>query len=159
MYKRIRWYKHMSHVGKYLSFNYAFYTETWSNNWIDFVFCLKGKLLFTFVNMSWMVNNKGRRAGFISPCGFIIMLKYHTCKHLCWKWNHFRNWLNHFNLKNKSSGRHCVCNHIICWNWPIDSPPKMASWRTSFVGPSIVFTCQLCVCKSLSPSPSPTIDQ
>ena len=21
--------------------------------------------------------------------------------------------------------------------WPIDSPPKMASWRTSFVGPSI----------------------
>ena len=44
-------------------------------------------------------------------------------------------------------------------NWPIDSPPKMASWRTSFVGPSIVFTCQSCLCKSLSSSPSPIIGQ
>jgi len=44
-------------------------------------------------------------------------------------------------------------------NWPIDSPPKMASWRTSFVGPSIVFTCQSCLCKPLSPSPSPIIGQ
>jgi len=32
-------------------------------------------------------------------------------------------------------------------------PPKMASWRTSFVGPSIVYTCQSCLCKSPSPSP------
>jgi len=32
-------------------------------------------------------------------------------------------------------------------NWPIESPPKMVSWRSSFVGPSIVFTCQSCLCK------------
>jgi len=54
-------------------------------------------------------------------------------------------------------------NERLLWimfnNWPIDSPPKMASWRTSFVGPSIVFTCQSCLCKSLSPSPSPIIGQ
>jgi len=39
----------------------------------------------------------------------------------------------------------------------MDSPPKLASWRTSFVGPSIVFTCQSCLCKSLWPSPSPIV--
>jgi len=49
--------------------------------------------------------------------------------------------------------------HTISTNWPIDSPPKMASWRTSFVGPSFVFICQSCLCKSLSPSPSPIIAQ
>jgi len=47
---------------------------------------------------------------------------------------------------------------LVPWQ-PIDNPPKMASWRTSFVGPSIVFTCQSCLCKSLSPSPSPIIGQ
>ena len=51
-------------------------------------------------------------------------------------------------------------NYILSLNnWPIDSPPKMTSWRTNFVGPSIVFTCQSCLCKSLSPSPSPIIGQ
>ena len=44
-------------------------------------------------------------------------------------------------------------------NWPIDSPQKMSCSRTSFVGPSIVFTCPSCLCKSLSPSPSPIIGQ
>jgi len=51
------------------------------------------------------------------------------------------------------------CNGTALHNWPIDSPPKMASWRTRFVGPSIVFTCQSCLCKSLSPSRSPIIGQ
>jgi len=45
--------------------------------------------------------------------------------------------------------------HIHWFNWPIDNPHKMASWRTSFVGSSTVFTCQSYLCKSLSPSPSP----
>jgi len=35
----------------------------------------------------------------------------------------------------------------------------MTSWLTSFVGPSIVFTCPSCLCKSLSSSPSPIIGQ
>jgi len=52
---------------------------------------------------------------------------------------------------------HFPLNHNCIW--PINSPPKMATWRTSFVGPSIVFTCQSCLCKSLSPPPSPFINQ
>ena len=53
----------------------------------------------------------------------------------------------------------CLKLSVLTYNWPIDSPPKMASCRTSFVGPSFVFTCQSCLCKSLSPSPSPIIGQ
>jgi len=60
----------------------------------------------------------------------------------------FTSWPSHFKFA-----------FICCDNWPIDSPPKMASWRTSFVGPSIVFTCQSRLCKSLSTSPSPIIGQ
>jgi len=41
----------------------------------------------------------------------------------------------------------------------IDLSTARPKWRTSFVGPSIVFTCQSYLCKSLSPSPSPIIGQ
>jgi len=56
-------------------------------------------------------------------------------------------------LRGQAGFTHTILQPSYISIWPIDSPPKVASWRTSFVGPSIVFTCQSCICKSLSPMP------
>jgi len=73
----------------------------------------------------------------------------------------FRNRCANYLLKQYYQTNVVHIWQIISSNWPIDSPPKMASWRTIFVGPSIVFTCQSYLYKSLSlsTSPSPIIGQ
>jgi len=120
-------------------------------------------ICFYFIFITWLNRNKGYYWSRSTN-----MYKCSDCRESAC----LNPYINRFNgVKNATHHQLLICQTqihklflsalTVCWcgNLPIDSPPKMASWRTSVVGPSIVFTCQSCLCKSPSPAPSLIIGQ